>query len=189
MTQTAEVTIESNQILTPRLRLRKWHLDDAAAAVAVYGSDEVTRWLAPAMNTVPTAAQMKSLLSCWKANCDALQYPAGRWAIELRESGDVIGGAALLPLPPYGEDLGVGWQLAPQAWGMGLASEAGHAVAHYAFSSGAADEVFAVVRRKNARGCSTAKRVGMEWVGETEKYYNLRLQVYRLRKGDLDIPT
>jgi hypothetical protein len=26
----------------------------------------------------------------------------------------------------------------------------------------------------------------MEWVGETEKYYNLRLQVFRLRKGDLD---
>jgi hypothetical protein len=27
----------------------------------------------------------------------------------------------------------------------------------------------------------------MEWVGETEKYYNMRLQVFRLRPGDLDV--
>jgi hypothetical protein len=28
----------------------------------------------------------------------------------------------------------------------------------------------------------------MEWVGETEKYHNLRLQVFRLRPGDLATP-
>jgi hypothetical protein len=27
----------------------------------------------------------------------------------------------------------------------------------------------------------------MEWVGETDKYYGLTLQVYRLREGDLDV--
>jgi len=27
--------------------------------------------------------------------------------------------------------------------------------------------------------------IGMEWVGETEKYHNLRLQEYRLRPADL----
>ena len=27
----------------------------------------------------------------------------------------------------------------------------------------------------------------MEWVGETDKYYDLRLQVFRLRKGDFDV--
>ncbi|MFL6134664.1 MAG: hypothetical protein ACJ72A_17800, partial [Nocardioidaceae bacterium] len=56
----------------------------------------------------------------------------------------------------------------------------------HAFTSGA-EEVFAVVRPRNTRGAATAQRVGMEWVGETDKYYALRLQVYRLRKGDLDV--
>jgi hypothetical protein len=28
----------------------------------------------------------------------------------------------------------------------------------------------------------------MEWVGETNKYYNLTLQIYRLTKADLDLP-
>ena len=93
----------------------------------------------------------------------------------------------MLPLPPYGEDLEVAWQLAPHAWGHGYAAEAGHAVAHHAFASGV-EELFAVVRTQNGRGAATAQRVGMEWVGETEKYYDLRLQVYRLRKGELDVP-
>ncbi|MFD0508065.1 GNAT family N-acetyltransferase [Streptomyces chiangmaiensis] len=88
---------------------------------------------------------------------------------------------------PDGIDLEIGWQLARPFWGRGLATEAGHGAAHYAFTAGV-DEVFAVVRPHNTRGIATARRVGMEWVGETDKYYELTLQVYRLREGDLDVP-
>jgi hypothetical protein len=35
------------------------------------------------------------------------------------------------------------------------------------------------------RAIATAEWVGMEWVGETEKYYGLRLQVYSIRHGDI----
>ncbi len=75
----------------------------------------------------------------------------------------------------------------PPSWGQGYAAEAGHAVAHHAFDAGV-EELFAVVRPRNTRGARTATSIGMEWVGETEKYYDLRLQVYRLRKGELDVP-
>jgi RimJ/RimL family protein N-acetyltransferase len=75
----------------------------------------------------------------------------------------------ILPLPPKGDDLELGYRLAPWAWGRGLAAEAGHALAHYAFSNGE-EEVFAVARPKNDRGTHAARRIGMEWVGETEKY-------------------
>lgn len=137
------------------------------------------------MTRTTDVAAMRELLGCWTANCEVLERPAGRWAIELRETGALIGGTALLPLPPYGVDLEIGWQLAKAAQGQGYAAEAGHAVAYYAFDAGI-DELFAVVRPRNERGAATARRVGMEWVGETEKYYDLRLQVYRLRKGELD---
>ena len=118
---------------------------------------------------------------------EELPSPQGRWAVELAGSGELVGGVGVLPLPPEGDDLEVVWQLAPQAWGNGYAAEAGHAVAHLAFASGV-EELFAVVRTQNGRGAATAQRVGMEWVGETEKYYDLRLQVYLLRKGELDVP-
>jgi RimJ/RimL family protein N-acetyltransferase len=79
----------------------------------------------------------------------------------------------------------MGWQLHPGAWGHGYATEAGRALARWAFSQGT-DEILAVVRPANRRALATVRRIGMEWVGETEKYYNLRLQVFRLRAADLD---
>ena len=60
-------------------------------------------------------------------------------------------------------------------------------MAHQAFANGIS-EVFAVVRLGNTRGVATARRVGMEWVGETDKYYGLTLQIYRLTAADLDYP-
>lgn len=56
----------------------------------------------------------------------------------------------------------------------------------WAFTSGSADELYAVARPKNTRAIATAGRLGMEWVGETDKYYDLTLQVYRVRAADLD---
>jgi len=90
-------------------------------------------------------------------------------------------------LPPGCTDLEIGWQITPAAWGHGYGAEAGHAVAHRAFANGVS-EVFAVVRLGNTRGVATARRVGMEWVGETDKYYGLTLQIYRLTAPDLDYP-
>jgi RimJ/RimL family protein N-acetyltransferase len=180
-----EVAVEGDVIRTHRLTIRPWSLDDAAAALSVYGAPDVARWLSPAMDRVPDAAAMRSVLETWAGQ--DLEAPQGRWAVELSGTGEVVGGVAVLPLPPEGDDLEIGWQLSPRVWGQGIAAEAGHAVAHRTFASGV-EELFAVVRHQNSRGAATAERVGMEWVGETDKYYDLQLQVFRLRKADLDVP-
>jgi RimJ/RimL family protein N-acetyltransferase len=96
----------------------------------------------------------------------------------------VIGGVVLLPLPPRGDDLEIGWQLIPEEWGHGYATESTHGVAGWAFGQ-ELDELFAVVRPGNTRAAAVARRNGMEWVGETDKYFDLTLQVYRLRPADL----
>jgi RimJ/RimL family protein N-acetyltransferase len=177
------VLIDGQRIRTPRLLLRPWAVEDAAAALSVFGDEQVARWLAPAVGRIPDVERMRELLARWAGERAA--SPSGRWAVEVAESGEVVGAVALVPLPPDEVDLEIGWQLAPGAWGNGFAAEAGHAVAHYAFALGV-DEIFAVVRPRNDRGAATARRIGMDWVGETEKYYGLTLQVYRLRKGELD---
>jgi RimJ/RimL family protein N-acetyltransferase len=175
-------------LVTERLKLRPWTLDDDEAALAIFGSPDVARWLSPALERVADRQAMRPVLQQWVAEDARAVAPSGRWAIELVVDQRVVGGIALLPLPPGGVDLEIGWQLAPEAWGKGLATEAGHMVAHWALGHPGVDEVFAVVRRTNARGAATAKRIGMEWVGETDKYYDLRLNVYRLRSSDLDRP-
>jgi RimJ/RimL family protein N-acetyltransferase len=172
---------------TERLILRPWREEDAEEALAVYGETGVARWLSPAMDRVPDVHAMRLVLQQWIAEDARLVSPAGRWAIELRDEHRLVGGAVLLPLPPGNDDLEMGWQLSPQVWGHGYATEAGRALARWAFAEGF-DEVLAVARVTNSRAAATAQRIGMEWVGETEKYYGLRLQVFRLRPGDLREP-
>ncbi len=173
----------AQQLVTARLVLRPWAVDDAAAALAAYGDGEVARWLTPAMDSVHNVAQMRLVLRQWIAEDARMFPPAGRWAIERRPDGHLVGGAILLPLPPD-EEFEVGWQLHPDAWGHGYATETGLALARWAFEQGI-EQIIAVARPANTRAVATAGRIGMEWVGETEKYYNLRLDVFRLRPGDL----
>jgi RimJ/RimL family protein N-acetyltransferase len=177
----------TDQFITRRLRLRPWTGDDADAALAIFGQPEVARWLTPAVQRVADREEMRQLLSRWITEHDEAGRALGHWAIEIRDGGPVIGAVSLLPLPPGCTDIEIGWQIAPAAWGHGYGAEAGHAVAHQAFADGVS-EVFAVVRLGNTRGAATARRVGMEWVGETDKYYGLTLQVYRLAAADLDYP-
>jgi RimJ/RimL family protein N-acetyltransferase len=177
----------AERLETERLVLRPWKTDDAPAALAAYGDADVARWLAPAMDRVQDEAAMRLVLQQWVAEDARMLTPAGRWAIELRGGGRLIGGATLLPLPPD-DEFEIGWQLSPDTWGHGYATEAGIALGRWAFGQGI-EQVMAVARPANARAAATVRRIGMEWVGETEKYHNLRLQVFRLRPGDLPDPV
>ena len=176
----------ADRLVTERLVLRGWESRDAEAALGAYGDAEVARWLTPAMDKVGDLAAMRLLLQQWVAEDAQMITPAGRWAVELRDTGQVVGGATLLPLPPD-EEFEIGWQLQPQEWGHGYASEAGLALARWAFDQGI-EQVVALVRPTNTRAVATVRRIGMEWVGETEKYHGLRLQEFRLRPGDLTAP-
>ena len=175
----------TRELATERLTLRPWRVDDAQSALDVYGHADVARWLSPDMERVPSLAAMRLLLQQWIAEDARLPAPAGRWAVERKSDGLVIGGAILLPLPPANEDLEIGWQLHPGVWGNGYATETTHALATWAFSQDVY-EIFAVVQTGNARAAATVRHNGMQWVGETAKYFGADLQVFRLRMADLD---
>jgi RimJ/RimL family protein N-acetyltransferase len=169
------------RLSTDRLVLRPWQVDDAPMALRVYQAADVARWLVPVLDGVGDEPAMRTVLQRWVDEDKELEPPAGRWAIE--HDGAVIGGATLLPLAPD-DEYEVGWQLHPDAWGNGYATEVGQALARWAFEQGI-EQVIAVVRPANTRALSLVRRIGMQWVGETEKYHGLRLQAFRLRPSDL----
>ncbi|AIR96679.1 GNAT family N-acetyltransferase [Streptomyces glaucescens] len=171
-------------LTTDRLVVRDWTVADADAALGIYGSPDVAHWLTPAMDRVRDTAAMRCLLQAWEESRPNLVPPRGRWAVQRRDDGTVVGGLGIRLLPPYEDDLEVSWQLAPEAWGRGYAVEAARALIGWAFDHDT-DELFAVARPANRRAVATARRLGMQWVGETAKYYDLRLQVYRIRPADL----
>jgi len=172
--------MSEHTLQTDRLVLRPWRPDDAAQAMTVFGAPPVSRWLVPALEPVRDEAVMQELVSRWAA--EPGDPPTRRWAVT--HDDRVVGGVAVRRLPPDEEDLEIAWQLAPDRWGQGFAVEAARAALGWAFEH-AAHEVFAVMRRGNARSAALAERLGMSWVGETGKYYGLHLQVYRLRPSDL----
>ncbi|NIK55838.1 GNAT family N-acetyltransferase [Kribbella shirazensis] len=169
---------------TDRLLIRDWKEDDADAALEIFGSADVAPWLSPAIDKVPDTASMRLILQAWIEAQPNFVVPAGRWAIERKSDGELVGALLIRLLPPYEEDLEIGWQLRPSAWGHGYATEASRGLMRWAFSGGEVDELFAVARPHNKRAIATAKRLGMEWVGETDKYYDLNLQVYRIRASE-----
>jgi len=148
-----------DQLTTERLVVRGWQLADAGDALSVYGAEKVTRWLTPVMGRVADEDSMRAVLQAWTEDQPNMLPPRGRWAVQLKNTGEVVGGVSVRLLPPYEEDLELSWQLKPAA--------------------------FAVARPHNKRAILTAERLGMQWVGETDKYYDLRLQVFRIRPSDL----
>ncbi|MCI2419728.1 GNAT family N-acetyltransferase [Saccharopolyspora sp. K220] len=173
------------RLVTDRLVLRTWHIDDAQAALDVFGHVEVARWLSPIMERVPDVTAMRLLLRQWIAEDMRALPPAGHWCVQRREDDRVIGGATLLPLPPSNQDLEIGWQLHPDAWDYSYTSETMFVLARWAFQH-EIDELFAVVHPDNVRAAETVRRNGMEWAGETGKYFGQVMQLYRLRPADLD---
>jgi len=173
---------------TPRLVVRDWSEDDAAAAMAIYGRSEVARWLSPAVPVIADEESMRATLRGWIAENAASEAGVGHWALTLAgpdgASGRLVGGASLHPLPVEEQDVEIGWQIDPEFWGNGYATEAGRGLLERAFANDV-DEVFALVRPANQRAEAAARRVGMTWVGETGKYYGLQLNVFRIRPSDL----
>jgi ribosomal-protein-alanine N-acetyltransferase len=169
---------------TERLVLGPWTPEDASAGLTIFGNDEVTRWLTPALEPIHDEVGMVTALERWAGEDAEAEPPAGHWAVRRGEDQVLLGSITLRRMPPFQEDLELAWQFSPSHWGNGYATEAAQAVAAWAFEN-SAHELFAVTRPANQRAEKVARRLGMQWVGETDKYYDLRLQVYRLRPTDL----
>lgn len=194
---THTIKIDGRVIETPRLILRPWQLSDAPAALTIFGAEEVTRWLAPSVGRIADETAMRAQLQQWIDSAEP--PPVGYWAVvrndlpgdsstdtpDHQPQQELVGSGQIIPMPPGNRDLLVGFEVHPDLWGSGYGTEVGHALAHYAFENGL-DEIFAVVRTRNERAQAVTEHIGMQWVGETEKYFDLRLNVYRLRRGELD---
>ncbi|MDP9240656.1 MAG: GNAT family N-acetyltransferase [Actinomycetota bacterium] len=173
-----------NGFTTDRLVAREWRIDDVESAYEIYRHWEVMRWLGAAPLPVTSVEQMRERVARWLAPPPIGQDPAlGFWALTVQGDDTPIGAVLLKPLPPGQSEVEIGWHLRPDQWGHGYATEAGTAAAARGFAAGL-PEVYAVVRPDNERSLATARRIGMTHLGQTEAYYDARLELFRLRPGD-----
>lgn len=82
-------------------------------------------------------------------------------------------GGSVIPRPlPGGEgEVEIGWQLHPDSWGNGFASEAVSSVLDRGFADGV-PEVWAVTHLDNTRSVAVCRRIGMQLLGIAHRWYH-----------------
>ena len=186
---------------TARLVARDWTARDLEASFAIYGRDEVMRWLGPEpRRPVASLEQMRQVLD--RRIARAREQPDyGLWAMELRATGQVAGAVLLAQLPDT--QVEIGWHLNPDYWGAGYATEAGWGAVALAFgldrvgqdqigpelagrpARPVLDRVLALVDPDNVKSQKVCRRLGMRHRGQTGEYYGLTLELFELDRTEV----
>ena len=176
----------SAEIVTPRLHLRPWRVDDIEAYFDMYSRWEVMRYLGSAPKVLESRQEAAERLAK-RAEPDPDGPPYGVWAVCESDLDRPVGTVLLKLLPwsthvqpvPVARDVEVGWHLHPDAWGRGYATEAARALLDRARANGI-DVVHAVTYPENAPSQAVCRRLGMAYVGRTDRYYDIELDLFRV---------
>jgi RimJ/RimL family protein N-acetyltransferase len=160
---------------TERLILRSRGLEDLEACVAINCDPRVMTYLGipwpPDRQRAHLADQMTRH---WGRGL-------GYWSIFRRETpDDLLGWAGLVPLDD-GPEVQLAYRLKPDAWGVGLATEAAARVLGHAFETLALPSVVALIHPDNRASQNVIAKLGFARDGD---YGAPAQHLYRRLKGD-----
>jgi RimJ/RimL family protein N-acetyltransferase len=151
-------------VATERLRLRRWRAADAATLAAINADPDVMRFIGGGAPL--DRARSDELLVRFEREWDQRGY--GLWAVEERMdgagAGPLLGFCGLtvpMFLPAVLPAVEVGWRLAREAWGRGIATEAAHAALAFGFGELGMSEIIAIVHPGNDRSLRVCAKLGM----------------------------
>jgi ribosomal-protein-alanine N-acetyltransferase len=146
------------KIGTERLILREWRASDREP-FARMNCDPVVMEHFPAL--LPRE-ESDALVDRAEAHLE--QHGFGPWAAELRETQEFIGYISLY-IPqfeaPFTPCVEIGWRLAREHWGKGLATEGAHALVRHGFESQGLLELVSFTVPANLRSLRVMQKLGM----------------------------
>lgn len=141
---------------TKRLRLRLFTLDDLQVMFKLCTDPDVIKFADTAVKDMEEARQRleKGPLSDYK------KYGYGRFAVELKETGKVIGFCGIKYLPEI--DLPeVGYRYLKEYWGKGIGTEAAKACVEFARDDLKIKKLVALIIPENIASIRIAEKLGM----------------------------
>jgi|SRR5690554_1622056 len=143
---------------TPRLVLRELTLNDAGALGEILGDPEVMEFSTNGPCTDDdTRKFIDGCLTSYK------EHGFGQWGVVDSSSGAIIGFCGLSPVDLNGvQEVEIGYRLARNAWGRGLASEAAAAALAYGFSKCGLDSIIAIIAHRHVASVRVAEKVGLK---------------------------
>jgi RimJ/RimL family protein N-acetyltransferase len=138
---------------TERLRLREWREDDLAPLAAFSADRTTVRFFGAPASTDDIWRHMATLVGHW------VLRGFGMWALEERSSGRWIGYCGLWY--PHGwPEHEIGWGLAADARGRGLATEAARRARDFAYSQLGWTTLISCIVPENVTSQRVAERLG-----------------------------
>ena len=147
-----------NPILTERLILRPWHIEDLEPFAKLNADPRVMQYF-PSTKTSSESAEMVKLFSSSIA-----ENGWGLWAAALKETNTFIGFIGLQNVPftaPFTPAVEIGWRLAYEFWGKGYATEGAMACLQFGFEILHLNEIVAFTAVQNERSRAVMERIGM----------------------------
>ena len=152
----------TQRIETHRLILRKFCIEDAEDMFSNWASDpEVTKFLTwPAHKSVDVT---RWVLNDWISHYDDGAF--FQWAIELKETGSVIGNIAVVKVWEEAEAAEIGYCMGRAFWGRGIMPEALRAVMDYLFDTVGLNRIEAHHDVNNPKSGRVMEKAGMKREG------------------------
>ena len=159
---------------TQRLTIRSFSpLDAPALHERVFGDPEAMRFIprGASPSVERTRASIERFISHER------QHGFGLWAVELKDSGELIGDSGLFLVEGRGPEVEVAYHFGKQWWGQGYATEAARACLDFGFRECALGEIIAICFPEHVASRRVMEKAGMRYVGPA-RYYELDLVKY-----------
>jgi ribosomal-protein-alanine N-acetyltransferase len=149
---------------TERLILRRFTTADLDALAAIMADPDVTRFFPGGPRT---REQTRIRLEGFLHDYDSVGF--SKWAVVLRDSGELIGrcGPAIQSVGGV-DEAEIGYDLAKHQWGRGLATEAATAAIEHCFAVLGMNRVVSIIDPNNVPSLRVSQRLGMTYERDIE---------------------
>jgi RimJ/RimL family protein N-acetyltransferase len=180
--------MKTQSIETERLRLRRWKADDVAPYGAICADPAVMRWIGN--GETRTIEQCAEAVACFEQSWN--QHGFGLFAVDLRETNRFIGFIGLsIPdfLPEVLPAVEIGWRLARNLWGRGLATEGAKAALRFGLEDRHLDRIVSIHQIGNAASERIIEKLGLRLERETiDPTCGRPVRVYEILRPNLGRP-
>ncbi len=159
---------------TRRLIVRRWVISDAASAFRLYGDARVWAYIGGGSGHSSIEVSREWLQRV--IDGDDAESGLGCWAIVDRASNRVIGSALLVPFPGS-DEIEIGYHLAHEAWGHGVATEVAVGLVRYGFVVLGLARIIAVASPDNLASRRVLEKAGLTGQG-TRNYHGTEKLLY-----------
>ncbi len=147
---------------TPRLVLREYTEDDSTAVLAYQSDPRYLRYYPWEERTLDDAQRFVRTFIDWQSESPRRRF---QLAVLLRESGTLIGSCGVRRKPDDDTEADIGFELSPEHWGRGYATEAATAMAEFAFRGLGVRHLSSWCIAENVASARVLEKLGMSLEG------------------------